>query len=215
MSLVAPELAEALVGRALKRGGDLGELYVERRTGFAVTLDDERVERPQSGAELGASIRVVRGESSYFGHVDGLAEPDLEALADSVAEAVGADATPAATLPELDRPGAHEVAEPPEGVEAARKAELLRAANEHARSASGEVAQVTASYGESVREVEVYNSDGRAAADSRTRVRLGVQVVAVATGAPRPATRRAAHMAASRSSAAPPMRSPARPRARR
>ncbi len=178
MSLVATQLAENVIGRALKHGGDLGELYVERRTGFSVTLDDGRVERPQSGAELGASIRIVRGDSSYFGHVDGVAEAGLEALADSVAQAVGADTTPAAELSAPQRPGSHEVAQPPEGVEATRKAELLRAANEHARAASGEVAQVTASYGESVREIEVYNSDGRAAADSRTRVRLGVQVVA-------------------------------------
>ena len=38
--------------------------------------------------------------------------------------------------------------------------------------------QVTAGYGETRRRVQIFNSDGVAAADDRTRVRLGVQVVA-------------------------------------
>ena len=65
MSLVDPELAGRAIERALRRGGDLAEVYVEERHGFALTLDDGRVERPQSGSERGASIRVVAGEASY------------------------------------------------------------------------------------------------------------------------------------------------------
>ena len=96
MSLLAPEIAQAALSRALARGGDWAELYAEERTGFAVSLDDRRVERPQSGREVGASIRVVSGEATYFGHVDGLAEPDLLALADSVSQALRQEARNAA-----------------------------------------------------------------------------------------------------------------------
>ena len=66
---------------------------------------------------------------------------------------------------------------------AERKAELLRACDETARSAGDEVAQVQASYAEGSRRVTVANSDGRFAVDDRTRVRLGVQVVARRNGA--------------------------------
>src|SRR3712207_8867638 len=52
------------------------------------TLFRSRVERAQSGSEAGAAIRVVAGDATYFGHVDGLAEKDLERLADEVASAV-------------------------------------------------------------------------------------------------------------------------------
>jgi len=178
VTLVAPELAGAVIERALRRGGDLGELYVEDRGGFSVTLDDGRVERPQSGSERGASVRVVHGEASYFGHVDGLAEPDLLALADSVSQALRAQAVAPASLGEPATARTHAVREPPAAVDVERKAALLHAADERARSEGDEVAQVTASYGESVQRIEVFNSDGRAAADERTRVRLGVQVVA-------------------------------------
>ena len=178
MSLLAPEIAQAALGRALQRGGDWAELYAEERTGFAVSLDDRRVERPQSGREVGASIRVVKGEATYFGHVDGLAEPDLLALADSVSQAMREEAREAQLPSALHPRRAYDVAQPPEEVEAARKIELLRVCDETARAAGGEVAQVSANYAEGRRVVAIFNSGGFAAGDDRTRVRLGVQVVA-------------------------------------
>ena len=77
VSLVDPELAGRVLARALAHGGDLAELYAEDRQGFALSLDEGRVEAPQSGREAGVCVRVVQGESTYYGHVDGLAEPDL------------------------------------------------------------------------------------------------------------------------------------------
>ena len=79
--------------RALRHGGDFADLYVERRDGFTLSLDQRRVERAQTGSETGAAIRVVVGDATYFGHVDGLAERDLERLADEVGSAVRGSST--------------------------------------------------------------------------------------------------------------------------
>jgi TldD protein len=72
----------------------------------------------------------------------------------------------------------HPVESPPQQVEARRKADLLRACDERARAAAPEVAQARIAYGETHRQVEVFGSDGRAARDDRTRIRLSAQVVA-------------------------------------
>ncbi len=178
MSLVSPALAQAVIARALARGGDLAELYVEDRRGFALSLDDGRIERPQGGSERGASVRVVRGEASYFGYVDGLAEESLMEVADSVAQAVRGDAREPSALEPPTAAYGHPVDRRPEDVAAAEKAALLRSCDERARAAGAEVAQVTVGYMESRRIVEVFNSDGLAAADDRTRTRLSAQVVA-------------------------------------
>ena len=85
MTLIDPDLAARVIERALRHGGDFAELYVEDRQGFAVSLDDGRVERPRGGSERGASVRVVLGEATYFGYVDGLGEGPLLELASSVA----------------------------------------------------------------------------------------------------------------------------------
>jgi TldD protein len=182
VTLVDPELAARVLERALARGGDMAELYAEARRGFGLTLDDGRVERPQSGREHGACVRVVQGDSTYYGHVDGLAEPDLLRVAASVSEAVRGEARRPAALRAAETVAGHPIATPPEEVEAARKADLLRACDERARAAAPEVVQARIGYAESHRVVEVFGSDGRSAADDRTRVRLSAQVVAKRDG---------------------------------
>ena len=179
MTLIGPELAARVLERALQHGGDLGEVYAEDRHGFAVGLDDSKIERPQTGSERGGSVRVVQGDATYFGHVDGLAETDLLRVAESVSQAVRAgDARSPSALAAARGGDVHPIAERPESVAAERKAELLRECDERARSQGAEITQVMASYAENRSVVEIYNSDGLAAADDRTRVRLGVQAVA-------------------------------------
>ncbi len=177
-ALVDPELASRVLERALGRGGELAELYAEDRHGFSLSLDDGRVERPQDGRERGACIRVVQGDSTYYGHVDGLAEPDLLEVAGSVAQALRGGARRPATLAAAERAAGHPVERPPGDVPAAAKAELLRACDERARAEGPDVAQVRLGYAEARRRVEVFDSQGRAAADDRTRTRLAAQVVA-------------------------------------
>jgi TldD protein len=182
VTLVEPALAAHVLERALVRGGDLAELYAEARQGFSLSLDDRRVERPQGGRERGACVRVVQGESSYYGYVDGLEEEDLVRVADSVAQALRGEPRRPARLAAASAAKGHPVLARPETIEALRKADLLRACDERARAAGADVSQARVGYGESRRGVEVYNSDGRAAADDRTRVRLSAQVVARRNG---------------------------------
>jgi TldD protein len=177
-TLLEHGLCERLLERALRRGGDFADLYVERRSSFTLALDDRRLERAQSGRETGASLRVVAGDSTYFAHVDGLAEDDLERLADEVSAAVRAATATTRPLRAAAPAGGQEIQTLPESVPATRKAELLRECDERARAAGDAVAQVAASYNEARREVQVANSDGLLATDDRTRVRLGAQVVA-------------------------------------
>src|SRR3954463_11132928 len=99
MTLIGDEVAARVLERALAHGGDFGEVYAEDRYGFALGLDDSKLERPQTGSERGASGRLVPGEAPYFGHVDGLAEDDLLRVAESVSQAVrAADSRTPATL---------------------------------------------------------------------------------------------------------------------
>ena len=176
--LVEPALAVRVRARALARGGDFAELYAAARQGFAISLDDGRVERPQGGRERGACVRVVQGDSTYYGHVDGLAEEDLLRVADSASQALHDEAREPAPLSAATPARGHAIELRPEQVEVERKAAVLRSCEERARGLAPEVTQVRIGYGENRRQVEVFGSDGRAGADDRTRVRLSAQVVA-------------------------------------
>jgi TldD protein len=180
--LVETGLAARAVERALAQGGDFAELFCEQREGFGMSIDESRVEGVQRGFELGAGIRVIHGETSYFAHVDGLGEGDLERAADAVASAARGERREPQALEAGDSPALQDVAVAPADVPADKKAELLRSCDETARAAGDDVAQVQASYAENRRRVTVANSEGRFASDDRTRVRLGVQVVAARNG---------------------------------
>ncbi len=174
-------LLEQTIARALRRGGDFAEVYIEDREGLAVRLEDGRIEQTSGGREVGAAVRLLSGERTYYAYSDEIDEAALAAAADAVAAAV-AEGGAAPAVVELgdvrSAPAKHPVRVPPEKVAIARKAELVRAGDEAARSAGGEIAQATVAYGDSRRRVLIANSLGELVHDDRTSVRFVAQVVA-------------------------------------
>jgi TldD protein len=175
--LIDQELAERVLARALANGGRFAEVFAESRRGQSMSIDESRIEAVQSGAEEGAGVRVVDGNTTYFAHVDGLDPADLERAAGEAAAALRAQRRrPQPLQAQAVRPLPIELR--PEDVPVERKAELLRELDERARGRGGEVAQVTAVYAEARRQVTVANSDGLFSGDDRTRTRIAVQTVA-------------------------------------
>jgi len=174
-------LLEATLARALRRGGDFAEVYVEDRDSTGLRLEDGRIEQTSGGREAGAAVRLLSGERTYYAYSDALDEAGLSAAADAVAAAErsgagGADVVHLGAVRSL--PGAHPVAVPPDEVAIARKADLVRAADEAARAAGAEIVQAIAGYGETRQKVLIANSLGDLVFDDRTRTRFSVQVVA-------------------------------------
>jgi len=175
--LLDQEVAERVLARALANGGRFAEVFAERRRGQVLAIDESRIESVQSGAEEGAGVRVVEGNTTYFAHVDGLDPADLERAADEAAAALKGDRRESRPLQAREvtpLPIEHR----PEDVPATRKAEMLRELDERGRAKGGEIAQLNASYAEARRQVAVANSDGLFSGDDRTRVRIGAQAVA-------------------------------------
>src|SRR3954447_25675452 len=153
--MVPGETAQRVIASALSRGGDFAELFCEERRGFTLSIDESRVERPQSGSERGAGIRVIDGEVTRFAHVDGHAEQDMMRAGDGLASALDGDATEPLALKAAEVPKIQEIDVDPAGVPAEHKAEILRERDERARSAGSEVPQASASYNEGRRQVAI------------------------------------------------------------
>jgi TldD protein len=179
--LIDQAVAERVLRQALANGGRFAEVFAERRRGQTLAIDEQRIESVQSGAEEGAGVRVVDGNTTYFAHVDSLDPADVERAADEAAAALRAEGTEPRPL-QVREAAPLPIERRPEEVPAERKAELLRELDERARAKGGEIAQLNASYGEARREVAVANSDGLFTGDDRTRVRIGVQAVARRNG---------------------------------
>jgi TldD protein len=175
--LIDQAVAERVIARALANGGRFAEVFAERRRGQSMSIDESRIEAVQAGAEEGAGVRVVDGNTTYFAHVDGLEPSEIERAADEAAAALRAERRePRPLRPRETTP--LPIERRPEDVPAERKAELLRELDQRARAEGAEIAQVTAFYIEARREVAVANSEGLFDGDDRTRTRIAVQTVA-------------------------------------
>lgn len=171
-----------MIAEALKQGGDFAELYAEKRQTMSLNLEDGRLEKSSSGRVAGASVRVTRGRNIAFVSTDRLDEESLLNAARLAGEGTGDGGVKPERLVAGTGSSVHVVETPAGSVATADKAALLVEADKAARSAGGEVAQVTAGYSDTLSEVMVANSEGCLASEERTRVRLVVNVVAVRNG---------------------------------
>lgn len=178
--LVPQSVVARVLGRALSTGGEFAEVFAEDRRGSALSLDDGRIEDVSSGREAGAGIRVVVGNTTGFAHTADLSERGLLAAAEAAAGAArgGGGGVREVGLTPTAHPSPSPVEVLPGGVPKADKVELLWRADHAARSAGGQVKQVSANYRDSRRQIMVANSEGVLVTDDQVRARFGISVVA-------------------------------------
>ncbi len=177
--LIEADVLERVLAAALRSGGDFAEVYAEDRAMTAISLDDRRVEELSSGHMRGAGIRVVSGETTGFAHTADLSEEGLlaAALAASAIARSGAGGRRQVALSESRATPPNDVRIHPAQVAKAAKVELLQRADDVARSTSGSVVQVSASYADSRRRFLVANSEGLLTGDDQVRTRFSVRCV--------------------------------------
>jgi TldD protein len=177
--VIESPVLERVLSEALRHGGDFAEVFAEDRSTSSAVLDDGRVEELSSGRERGAGIRVVSGETTGFAHTADLSEEGLVRAAEA-----------ASAVARNSRRGSAAVAVGPLGGDGPGRGssasmgskgdtlELLRRADEAARSSGDAITQVQAGCGASRRQVLIANSDGLLARDEQARTRFSVSCVA-------------------------------------
>jgi len=176
-------IVRKVLGAALATGAEWAEIYAEDRLSHSIRLEDRRVEELVTGRDRGAGVRVVRGTSSAYAYTNRLDQDSLLEAARVAAAALREQTV--AELRDLRRrtPAVrHPVAIDPAGVQRATLAELVRRADDAARSYDPSVAQVTAGYSDARQHVLIASSDGFATEEDRVRTRFVVQVVAARDG---------------------------------
>jgi len=174
-------LLAAVLDRALEKGGDFAEVYVEEKQISNVFCEDDKIEKINSGREKGAGIRVIKdGKTSYVYTNDLTAEGLLKAA--SVANhAAGAQMRTQKTEIDLCRKESEllmNFVRLPEQVDLAEKIQQVLSANKVARNLNEEIRQVTVAVGDMHKQVQIANSEGDLIEDELARVRLVVNAIA-------------------------------------
>ena len=159
-----PEQLHAILSGLLSRGGDYGEVYVEKRRAQALGMDDGRMEDVLSSETFGASLRILEGETTRFADLIAPTFEDLlEAALTLAAPGTGAPVQLPA-LQTLEHPTPCPVAQDPAGVPFSEKVELVRRTEAVARREGealkpGAVRQVAVGYGDSTQSVWIAAAD--------------------------------------------------------
>ncbi len=177
------ELSNVLA-RALEKGGDFAEIYIEEKKVNNVLCEDNKIEKIHSGREKGAGIRVLKDGKTAYVYTNDVSESGLMKAAELATHA-------ARSTTHIDRE-IHLTPKQaglnlnflrlPEEVELSEKIEQLLAANQAAREIDAEIRQVTVGAGDMQRRVQIANSEGEYVEDELARVRLVVNAIASRDG---------------------------------
>ena len=172
---------EAVLKRALSKGGDYADLFMERSYLTQAQLEGDRVERAVMGIDSGAGLRVIFNNRTVYAYTNNISDAGLFELADSLAAAVKRDAVGAAGLAPLQSMSAAPwvpIKVDPAGVSLDDKIALTRRGNETARKTDKRIRQVRVNYGDSRREIEIACSTGTIVSETRCQIAFIVHAVA-------------------------------------
>ncbi|WP_243320917.1 dephospho-CoA kinase [Geothrix sp. SG200] len=185
----ADQLREVLT-ILLGRGGDYGEVFVERRRAHALGMDDGRMEDVLSSETFGASLRLMDGETTRFAD---LIAPAFEELVEAARTLAAPGTGSSADVPALAlkiHPTPSPVERDPDTVPLDEKVALVRRAEALARTEAealrpGALKQVSVGYGDNTQRVWIAAAErndgvwtGRLTEDHRTQGVLRANVTA-------------------------------------
>lgn len=173
--MIDPELVDLVLQRALARGGDFAEVFVEEVRSTSVSVDDGRVGALADVGWRGVGIRVVVGETTGFAHTTDLSPRALVAAAETASSIAKGGASRVAPLEVAPIEPAAPERDP---IAKRRMVELLRAGEAEARGLADAIVQVSGQAATARRRILVANSEGRFVTDQQARTRVSFQVVA-------------------------------------
>jgi TldD protein len=177
--LLDVDVIDAVLAAAMARGADFAEIFVEDSRSTMTTMDQQRVEDLTSSRSRGAGVRVIVGSTTGYAHTADLSLSGLLAAAEA-ARAVAQRSDGGATVVAVNQAQIHDMRADinPSTIDRAQRIEVLRHADDVARSHGAAISQVQLSIGDSSRQILVANSRGLLSTDHQVRSRLFVSCVA-------------------------------------
>jgi len=174
----APILRRTLE-KALGRGGDFSEVFLQHQIIHMVMLKDGQVDQAYTRVSLGAGIRVLKGDATGYAYCEELGEEALLAAADTASAVAdsGGSARPTA-LAAVPTPNRYPVAVPWSEVGIDRKMPIVQRAEQVARAHDKRIIKVTARMSDATSRILIANSEGRLLEDDQPMALLVVSCVA-------------------------------------
>jgi TldD protein len=172
--------ANAVIDHALSLGADFAELFIEKhRTSSIDTLSDQ-VKSVDSGIDFGIGLRIVFGGKVLYGYTNQTDADTLKRIASSLAardqrERINQLMSFDFTLPQERHP-AKVILSKDAAIDS--KVEYLLKADAAARAVSDSITQTRGYCMQREQMIEIFNSEGLHATDTRNYIRAGLTAIA-------------------------------------
>ena len=158
-------------------GADDGELFIERRTGEALSFDDGRLRNASYDSTEGFGMRTVRAGAVGYAHAMEFSEAALKRAATSARTAARQGGGVIAAPPPGTNARLYEDTSPVSEMPLGGKIDILREIDAYLRSADPRVVQVSANLTASHQEIEILRPEGGRVSDRRPLSRLNISVI--------------------------------------
>ena len=124
----------AVLKKAMSRGGEFADVFIERSAPFSILCEDGRIEKVISGVETGAGVRLIVGRRTAYAYTNDLRTEALLELADAVRQAAAGEASSVGInlsrkIPRVD----FRIQKAPESISVQDKVSIVLQANKIAR----------------------------------------------------------------------------------
>lgn len=169
---------EEVLAIALSRGGDFADIFIEEKVTTGIVCESSRIERVNTGIDIGAGVRVIKGDTTSYAYTNDVSLKGLSEIAKAVSFiAEGEEQSVAIDLRHETAKTPISIGIRPDQVNIDEKVERVLQADKVARS-SADLKQVSVSYGDIVQKVTIANSEGILVKDERVRNRFAVNAIA-------------------------------------
>jgi len=175
---VDTDLIGKLLAKGLARGGDFAEVYVQHKVSHWVTMEDGEVNSAYSTIDLGAGLRVLKGDATGFAYCEELTEKALLKTMETAAAIADAKPlgrpTPLAPVALTSR---FPVDVPWTEVGIQKKLPIIVRADKTARARDRRIVKVSVSLADEANHILIANSEGLLVEDHLPNVVLSASCV--------------------------------------
>lgn len=169
------EQLESLLTLAMRSEADFAEIFEEETNSEGISAVNENIEEAVRSLKAGAGIRLYKGTESVYGYTNDMTMPALENLVNELRAAMGTkEEGRTVVLHPEEVKNNHPIRIDPLDAPLEDKTDLLMRAVKTGFEQDERIAKMMASINSTVQHVQISNSDGKLAADTRTRTRMRV-----------------------------------------
>ncbi len=182
--MISKKLALEVLNVALSTGGDFAEIFLEETHSATYLVENGKTQPPTTSLTYGAGIRILKGLQSVYGHTSDLSKKGLLKLATALSASQNSPQTHSVEkIRKVKVKAKHELKRSVETLNVEEIIDKLKVANLIISTYDPQIVRSITGLLTEVRNITIFNSEGKEFNDKQERIRMFFQAIAMAPGA--------------------------------